>query len=221
MKHAAFGILLLSAAFVSLAAPRAQSQAQEKKPLVFQPALRVSGTVPNPPFNAIGWVEAVIDVEVSYRGTVLSTTALRGTPGGQNAVIPALKNWKFDPANDGKDPVDSHVLVAAVFRPAQLFDPAGGSPVEDLGTPGTAVPFPMATARPAYPQKRVGNRTVMVEARIDASGRIEKTIVVTEASGFDDAALEAARKWTFRPGQFKAEPVPGVAYLIFGFRAPV
>ena len=221
MKHATFGLVLLSAAFVSLDAPRAQSQAPAKPSLAFQPAHRVSGTIPNPPFNAIGWVEAVIDVEVSERGSVTRTTALRATPGGQNSVIPALTNWKFDPANDGKDAAASHVLVAAVFRPAQFFDPAGGSPVEDLGQPGSGVPFPMMTARPAYPQKRVGNRTVMVEARIDASGRIEKTTVVTDASGFDDAALEAARKWTFRPAQFKTENVPGVAYLIFGFRAPV
>ena len=221
MKHAIFGVLLLSAAFVSLDAPHAQSQAQEKPKPAFQPARRVSGTVPNPPYNAVGWVEAVIDVELSYRGTVAKTTALRATPGGQNSVIPAITTWRFDPANDGKDAVVSHVLVAAVFRPAQLFDPAGGSPAADLGPPGSGVPFPLTMARPAYPQKRVGNRTVMVEALIDASGRVEKMNVVTESSGFDDAALEAARKWTFRPAQYKTETVPGVAYLIFGFRAPV
>ena len=125
----------------------------------YEPAHRVSGDVPNPPVNAIGWVEAVVDLELDATGAIVSSTGLRATPGGLNFVMPSLKNWKFKPANDGEKVVSSHVLVGAMMRPAQLFDPAGGSPAEDLKAPVEDLPYPRTFTRPAYPIKVVGNRS--------------------------------------------------------------
>jgi outer membrane biosynthesis protein TonB len=187
----------------------------------YVPASRLSGDVPNPPYNAIGWVEAVVDIEVDSSGSVSNWTGLRATPGGLNAVLPALKNWKFKAAHDGESSVGSHVLFGAMFRPAQLFDPAGGSAAEDLKPPVKEVPFPLALTRPAYPIKVVGNRSVLVEVLLKADGSVDKTTVVTPKSGWDDASLTAAKGWSFRPPVYKDKAVAGVAYLVFGFRMPV
>jgi TonB family protein len=187
----------------------------------YQPAHRVSGDIPQPPVNAIGWVEAVIDVEVDASGAIVKTTGLRATPGGLDFVLPSLRNWKFQPANDGKSSVPSHVLVAALMRPAQLFDPAGGSPAADVAKAGDEVPYPKSMARPSYPGNAVGDRSVLVEVLLGSDGRVEDATIVGAASGFDSSALAAARAWTFRPAKYNDQAVPGAAYLIFGFRTPV
>ena len=189
-------------------------------------AKRVSGDIPNPPVRAIGWVEAVVDLELDSNGGIMSATGLRATPGGLDFVLPSLKNWKFKPANDGERAVASHVLVGAIFRPAQLFDPAGGKPAENLKDPVNEVPFPLSMARPAYPQKVVGNRSVLVEVLIRADGRTDSATIVGPTSGWDAAALTAAQGWTFSAPRYKNKDgkeltVAGVAYLIFGFRMPV
>jgi TonB family protein len=187
----------------------------------YEPAHRVSGDVPNPPVNAIGWVESVVDLELDATGAIMSATGLRATPGGLTFVMPSLKNWKFKPANDGEKNVSSHVLVGAMMRPAQLFDPAGGSPAEDLKAPVEELPYPRTFTRPAYPIKVVGNRSVLVEVIIAADGKIEQATALGPTSGFDGAALTAAKAWTFSPARHDKKAVRGVAYLIFGFRMPV
>ena len=187
----------------------------------YAPAHMISGDVPQPPVNAIGWVEATVGLELNASGTIVSTTGLRATPGGLNFVLPSLKNWKFKPANDGDADVASQVLVSAMMRPAQLFDPAGGSPAEDLKAPAKDLPYPKVFTRPAYPVKVLGNKSVMVEVQIGADGHVENATVTTPTSGFDGAALTAAKSWTFSPARYKDNAVKGIAYLIFGFRMPV
>ena len=187
----------------------------------YEPAHMTGGDIPQPPVNAIGWVEATIDLELNSSGGVVNSTALRATPGGLNFVMPSLKNWKFKPANDGEANVASHVLVAAMMRPAQLFDPAGGQPAVDLKAPLKGTLYPKAFPRPAYPQKVIGNKSVLVEVLVGADGHVEQAMVTTPTSGFDGAALTAAKSWTFSPARYKDSAVRGVAYLIFGFRMPV
>lgn len=187
----------------------------------YRPAERRSGRLPEPPVNAAGWVEALVDVEVNAAGAVTHTTGLRATPDALDLILPSLATWTFAPAHDGESTVASHVLVAAMMRPAQIFDPAGGSPAAERRAADDQVPYPNGTTRPAYPANAVGSRSVLVEVAIGADGRVTRATVVGDASGFDTAALAAARSWTFRPARVGGRAVPGLAYLIFGFRAPV
>lgn len=187
----------------------------------YEPAHMTGGDIPQPPVNAIGWVEATIDLELNSAGVVVNSTGLRATPGGLDFVMPSLKNWKFKPANDGEANVASHVLVAAMMRPAQLFDPAGGSPAEDLKAPLKDTLYPKVFPRPGYAQKVVGNKSVLIEVLVRGDGHVESATVKTPTSGFDGVALTTARSWTFAPARYKGNAVRGVAYLIFGFRMPV
>jgi TonB family protein len=62
---------------------------------------------------------------------------------------------------------------------------------------------------------------VLVEVHVAAAGAVTSADVLGAASGFDDAALRAARSWTFRPAEVAGAPAPAVAYIIFGFRQPI
>jgi TonB family protein len=61
---------------------------------------------------------------------------------------------------------------------------------------------------------------VLVEALVGVDGRIRQSQVVTEASGFDRAALDATARWSFRPARRNGRAVEAYAYLLFGFRQP-
>lgn len=189
---------------------------------VFTPARRLSGSLPSsPPPTVVGWIEEVVEVEVDARGFVDRATLLRGTARGQSVVVPAVADWRFQPATDQTGPVAARVLVAAMFRPPSLYDgPAPDAPLIDFAEPSSEVPFPTQTPRPQYPPNATGDAVVLVEVAVDTEGRVASTTIVGGRSGFDQAALTAARGWTFRPARHQGQPVLAFAYLIFGFRQP-
>jgi len=80
------------------------------------------------------------------------------------------------------------------------------------------VPFPAQTAPPVYPVNARADDTVLVEARVDATGHVVGASAIRSAPPFDGPALQAARFWTFRPAQ---NPSPTNVYLLFVFRQPV
>lgn len=63
-----------------------------------------------------------------------------------------------------------------------------------------------------YPKElaRLGFRAVVVlELRIDATGRVEKaTVIQSNHPGFDKPAIDAALTWTFKPATRQGVPVP-------------
>jgi protein TonB len=114
------------------------------------------------------------------------------------------------------------VLVAGIFRPPILRQgPALGSPPATTGVASREVPSPIAPVNPDYPPRVLGDGVAVVEVLVGRDGRVESATLVNSAGGFDAAALEAARKWTFRPAERNGAPVTAYAYLVFGFREPV
>jgi protein TonB len=114
------------------------------------------------------------------------------------------------------------VLVAGIFRPRILLQgPALGSPPVATGAISREVPSPIAPVNPDYPPRVLGDGVAVIEVLVARDGRVESAAVIHSAGGFDGAALDAARKWTFRPAERDGVPVPAYAYLVFGFREPV
>jgi TonB family protein len=189
----------------------------------FVPARRISGALPSTPSpNVIGWIEETLEVVVDATGRVGGMTPLRASPLPSDPLVPAVSDWRFRPAVDQGRMVPSRVLVAAVFRPPQLYNtPTQGDPPVDLARPSGEVPFPVATAAPPYPPLAVGNGVVLVEVLVGLDGRIREPRIVTAASGFDPPALDAAGRWSFRPARRNGHAVEVYAYLLFGFRQPV
>ncbi len=61
----------------------------------------------------------------------------------------------------------------------------------------------------------------MIEARVDATGHVADARVIGSAPPFDTPALDAARKWRFRPARVGRRAAATYVYLIFGFPAPI
>lgn len=91
---------------------------------------------------------------------------------------------------------------------------------------GGDVKAPIVVSRvdPVYPEEAKKARIsgiVILEALIDASGRVTQTKVLKSLpSGLDAAAEHAVRQWTFRPGTLNGQPVAVWFLLTMNMRAP-
>lgn len=86
---------------------------------------------------------------------------------------------------------------------------------------GDTPPRVRKQARPAYPRKAFDARiegTVLVEALVDAKGKVAKVRVVESVPGLDEAALEAVRKWRFDPATRDGRPVATIVHMPVQFR---
>src|SRR2546428_501712 len=81
--------------------------------------------------------------------------------------------------------------------------------------------FPLTTGMPRNPPLARDNGIVWVEARVDAGGGVADVKVIRSARPFDEPALDAARRWTFRPARVRGTAVATLAYIAFAFRQPV
>lgn len=212
MNIRAFVVAYVVTSFAVLGAASAAAQ--------YVPARLKSGGAPAPPPNTVSWAWDVVDVTVNAGGRPGSWNGLYGTSGWAGFVWKAVGNsWSFEPARDGDANVESHVLIAACYRPAALMTGPDSQPPSVRQTPD--VPSPTTIVPPVYPARALGDGAVIVELRIDTTGAVTDARVVQSASGFDQPALDAARQWRFRPAQRGGATVAAYAYLVFGFRQPV
>jgi len=200
----------------------------------YSPARLRSGKVPSIPVTAVSGGEVLVDVDVSAEGAVTRATPLRSTPPFTELVVNAVRDWRFFPAREAvnADPpragestsrvaVQSHVLVAAVFRPPSLRAPTLGEPPKDVSSGSDILPFPAAMIPPLFPPTAASNGVVLLEVRVSAKGSVDDVGVINSAPPFDDAAVKAVREWHFRPAQVHGTPVPTYVYVVLGFRVPV
>jgi TonB family protein len=167
-------------------------------------------------------IEEILQVAVDVTGGVAQMTPLRASPLPSDLLKPAVAGWRFQPAVDRGRVVPSRVLVAAIFRPPQLDNsPTLGNPPVDLAAPSDEIPFPVATETPVYPPLAVGEGVVLVEVLVGVDGRIRQPRIAAGTGAFDQAALDAVARWSFRPARWNGRAVEVYAYLIFGFRRPV
>jgi TonB family protein len=186
----------------------------------FVPASYVSGEVPAPPVLAVSGGEVFLELLVTRDGSVDSIRTLRTTPPFTEAVIAAVRGWRFRPANAG-GPVGSRVFVAAMFTPPALNGPTLGRPPKDLALVSEESPMPIVPAPAAYPLRAVGNGTVLVEVTIDNASVLTGARVVVSSPAFDAAAVAAAKSWSFADAHRNDAAVATRAYLLFGFQQPI
>jgi TonB family protein len=200
----------------------------------YSPARLRSGKVPAIPVTAVGGGEVLLDLDVSAEGTVTRATPLRSTPPFTELVVNAVREWQFFPARAVVDvdrtpgsvgtsraAVQSHVLVAAVFRPPALRAPTLGEPPKDVSSGLDALPFPLAMIPPLFPPTAASNGVVLLEVHVTPNGSVDSAGVIHSAPPFDDAAVKAVRQWHFRPAQLQGTPVATYVYVVLGFRVPV
>ena len=179
------------------------------------PAAFYEGTLPAQPTQFVGGGEVLLEVAVAASGAVSEIRALRATAPYTDLLRRAVKNWTFAPAHSVEGvAVPSRVLVGGSYRPA-VFGSAltVSEPVQEVATVSAGIPFPSSTVPASYPPRAFGSSQVLVEFTIAADASFTADVVGEANSPFSEAALEAARKWRFRPGS-----APSLAYVVFGFR---
>jgi TonB family protein len=187
-----------------------------------EPARFVDGAIPTVPVLMTAGADVIVSAAVSESGRVTAADVMRSTPPFTAAVVEAVRTWRFTPALDSdKKPMATRVLVEAVARPPSLMTPTVGTPPKDVAPADSRVPFPAQTQTPLYPVNARTEGTVVVEARVDVTGRVVGVTAVRSSPPFDTPALDAARSWTFRPAQGAAAPPSTYAYLVFVFRQPL
>lgn len=196
----------------------------------FVPAQFVAGSLPSVPPLIVGGGEVFAELTVSGVGAVSGVKILRGTPPFTEAMSEVIRGWTFRAAEEEatsvsgqktRKPLISRVFVGGVFRAPTILVPTLGEVPKDIAPPSADVPFPVLTETPPYPPAALAAGIVLVEVRIGADGKVIEAKVVRSDAAFDQAALDSARKWTFRPARIRGSAAPVLAYLVFSFRPPV
>ncbi len=192
------------------------------------PARYRDGMLPKLPTEALGGGQVFVELAVSDSGAVDRVTPLRTTPPFTEPMIEAIRDWRFLPAEEVIDPdtgrqrVRSTVLVAGVFRaPVLVNAPVAGEPPTDVAAASDDTPFPLAPVAPPFPSRALAGGIVLVEVQVSAAGAVTDARLLRSAPPFDGPALDAARRWTFRPARLHGRPTATLAYILFGFREPV
>jgi protein TonB len=85
-------------------------------------------------------------------------------------------------------------------------------------------PVVINRVEPVYPEAAKQSRIsgiVILEVIIDRTGVVKDARVLKPLPfGLDQAAMDAVKQWTFRPGTFKGEPADVIFNLTINFRAP-
>jgi TonB family protein len=97
--------------------------------------------------------------------------------------------------------------------------PSGPSSAVRVGG-GIKPPVRTKTVPPVYPAEAAASRTqgvVIIEATIDAGGRVADAKVVRSLPTLDQAALDAVRQWEFEPTYVKGQAVPVIMTVTVNF----
>jgi TonB family protein len=200
----------------------------------FVSARYVSGDLPVAPALAVSGGEVFLEVLVAVDGRVDAIRTLRTTPPFTEALIEAVRGWRFKPATQATEPstgqtaaltspqpVASPILVAAIFTPPALNGPTSGQSPRDVLFASDETPMPTVANPPVYPPHALRDGTVLVELTIADAGFLTDAQVRVPSPAFDAAALAAARSWSFRTARRHGNAVTTHAYLLVAFRQPV
>jgi len=186
----------------------------------FEPARAERVSMQGTPFNTAAAGVVLTELTVDARGLVTDVRVLQDLAPFTDVMRGSVGGWTFAAARGGDQRIESHVLVAGLFRPAMLMFPAPDAIRTPDAEPSEDTPLPTGFGVPPYPPNALGDAYVVTEVEVGESGGVLSAKTVTPTSGFDDAALSASRQWTFRPARREGGSVPAFAYLVFGFRQP-
>lgn len=186
----------------------------------YEPPRLTRATVGAVPFNTSAAGVVAFEAAVTATGAVGGVKTIKAVEPFTGLISGSLPSWGFEPARQGGQAVPAPVLVLGVFRPAMLLFPAPPSPEPGKYDLSPEVPRPTSWAIPPYPPNAIGSATVVVEVTVGDDGTVKDARVVTEPTGFDDAAASTARGWTFQPARRAGRPASARVEMVFDFRAP-
>lgn len=169
------------------------------------------------PWNTVSGGIAAYDVSIDEKGSVTSAEVVQDVAPYGALLGAALPSWRFEPAREDGRPVPARVLVLGLFRPPVLYFAAPENPRYKTTEAPEEIPWPTSVQVPPYPPNVRGDGKVVLEVDVSEEGAVSSARVVSPASAFDDAALQAARGWKFRAAQRGGRGTSSRAFLVFSF----
>ncbi len=140
-----------------------------------------------------------IDESGAVTGCTFSKETRKHAEDFKAEVDAALALWKFAPARAAGKPIASNLSIRLLLRPPE-YDPAPEARPQPVKRPPPVYPFAM--------KKSGVSGVVTVQFIVNKKGDVENPIVVRSShKGFEDAAIDAVRKWKFKPATKNGKPV--------------
>lgn len=91
--------------------------------------------------------------------------------------------------------------------------------------PGTVMPVVRSTVEPLFPEEArkqgIKSSRVKLAATVGTDGKVhEIQVVQSGGADFDSEAIDAVRKWKFKPGTIDGRPAPVTIHLDIGIHTP-
>lgn len=149
-------------------------------------------------------------------------------------AVAALRRWQYGPPAQPpisfavsftfKPGAETSSQVAATVPPPPPAPSPAPRPAEPVRVGSvTMSPTLMTRIEPVYPARALSARvqgTVIVEARIDAAGKVSDATVLRSVPLLDQAALDAVRQWVYAPTCFNGAAIPLVIAVAVPFKLP-
>lgn len=161
----------------------------------------------------------ILEIKTDAAGRVQAAKILRSIPLLDQAAIDAVKQWAYEPLIIEGVPKPALFTVTVNFRldgekaakSAQAIEEfaAGAVKVEGEVKP----PKLIKIIEPVYPEvARVAGveGVVILQARIDVSGKVKDAMILRSIPLLNQAAIDAVRQWVYEPLIIKGKPMEAV-----------
>ena len=174
------------------------------------------------PYPSIASGTVVLDAVLSDTGIVQKVEVRRDIGSITEPAVTAVKQWQFSPAMFEGKAIASRVPVAVTVRPRVFYaDQVPLPPLKPQSEAAVQAEFqPAEVIRAMFPNSAGGAVTVVLEANVSETGKVEKVRVLRDVPTATAAAAAVVGKWRFMAATYNGKPVPSRIILAFVFKAP-
>jgi len=163
----------------------------------------------------------LVRLTVGTNGIPRNVKSLLREDAAAEAVTKAIASWTFVPATANRKPREAAGEIEFECGRAAVSSPRTAAEILRAGKEVTP-PVPVFKPEPEYTDRARRNLIhgeVVLRGVIDAAGRVRDLVVVSPlGSGLDQNAVEAVKRWRFKPGTQNGQPVAVQAIMAVQFR---
>jgi TonB family protein len=171
----------------------------------------------------------VLDVGIDDDGSIRRIEPFRNPGSMFDTAKTVVRNWKFQPAFEGRKAKASRLTVAFVYRPPNYVT-FGAVPPKDFApvipsaqADGDDYYAPVGIAQFAYPDYPVNCVTwgsVILQATVDSEGNVKKVTLLHGMPNFNRFARAALKNWRFSAATLHGKTVTSNIVVAFIFQPP-
>jgi outer membrane biosynthesis protein TonB len=177
------------------------------------------------PINSVASGLVELSVNLDGSGHIKDVQTIRDIPSLTAPALVAVNGWIFAPAMLDGQAEGSSLPVNVLFNPGKfataLVPLQGAAPQADSGNGQEYVPPQVVSAfYAAFPVKAVLAGPVVLDVRVNRSGRVRSASAIYTTPSLRRPAISAVKKWRFTPGRFRGVPIDANVVVAFVFRSP-